>query len=57
MKENIINYIKNNDKILSETLTISRKYLEKAQKSIDNIDSTVKTELTFIMNKLARRDN
>ena len=56
-KENIINYIKNNDKILSETLTVSRKYLEKAQKSIDNIDSTVKTELTFIMNKLARRDN
>ena len=56
-KDKIINYIKNNDKVLSETLAVSRRYLAKAQKSIDNIDSTVKTELTFIMNKLARRDN
>ena len=56
-KENIINYIRNNDKVLSETLAVSRRYLAKAQKSIDNIDSTIKTELTFIMNKLARRDN
>ena len=55
--EKIINYIKNNDKVLSETLAVSRRYLEKAQESIDNIDSTVKTELTFIMNKLARREN
>ena len=56
-KEKIINYIKNNDKILLETLTVSRRYLEKAQNSIDNIDSTVKNELIFIMNKLARREN
>ena len=56
-KDEIINYIRNNDKVLSETLTVSRRYLEKAQKSIDNIDSTVKNELTFIMNKLARREN
>ena len=56
-KDEIINYIKNNDKVLSETLAVSRRYLEKAQESIDNIDSTVKTELTFIMNKLARREN
>ena len=56
-KGKIINYIKNNDKILLETLTVSRRYLEKAQNSIDNIDSTVKNELIFIMNKLARREN
>ena len=56
-KEKIINYIKNNDKILLETLTVSRRYLEKAQNSIDNIDSIVKNELIFIMNKLARREN
>lgn len=56
-KDEIINYIRNNDKVLSETLTVSRRYLEKAQESIDNIDSTVKIELTFIMNKLARREN
>ena len=56
-KDEIINYIKNNDKVLSETLAVSRRYLEKAQESIDNIDSTIKTELTFIMNKLARREN
>ena len=56
-KGKIINYIKNNDKILLETLTVSRRYLEKAQNSIDNIDSIVKNELIFIMNKLARREN
>ena len=56
-KGKIINYIKNNDKVLSETLAVSRRYLEKAQNSIDNIDSIVKNELIFIMNKLARREN
>jgi len=56
-KEKIINYIRNNEKVLSETLNVSRRYLEKAQKSIDNIECTVKNELTFIMNRLARRDN
>ena len=39
------------------TLDISRRYLEKAQISIENLNPNVKSELTFIMNKLARRDN
>ena len=56
-KTEIIDYIKNNEKILSETLDISRRYLLKAQNSIDKIEISVKNELTFIMNKLARRDN
>ena len=56
-KTEIIDYIKNNEKILSETLDISRRYLLKAQNSIDKIEISVKNELTFIMNKLARREN
>ena len=56
-KMEIIDYIKNNEKILSETLDISKRYLLKAQNSIDKIEISVKNELTFIMNKLARRDN
>ena len=56
-KIEIIDYIKNNEKILSETLDISKRYLLKAQNSIDKIEISVKNELTFIMNKLARRDN
>ena len=56
-KMEIIDYIKNNEKILSETLDISKRYLLKAQYSIDKIEISVKNELTFIMNKLARRDN
>lgn len=56
-KIEIIDYIKNNEKILSETLDISKRYLLKAQNSIDNIEISVKNELTFIMKKLARRDN
>ena len=56
-KMEIIDYIKNNEKILSETLDISKRYLLKAQNSIDKIETSVKNELTFIMNKLARRDN
>ena len=53
----IIDYIKNNEKSLSETLDISKCYLLKAQNSIDKIETSVKNELTFIMNKLARRNN
>ena len=56
-KMEIIDYIRNNEKILSETLDISKRYLLKAQNSIDKIEISVKNELTFIMNKLARRDN
>ena len=56
-KMEIIDYIKNNEKILSETLDISKRYLLKAQNSIDKIEIPVKNELAFIMNKLARRDN
>ena len=56
-KEEIISYVKNNDLVLSDTLNISRRYLKKAQESIDKIDINVKSELTFIMNKLSRRDN
>ena len=56
-KEEIINFIKNDEEILMNTLDISRRYLEKAQISIENLNPNVKSELTFIMNKLARRDN
>ena len=56
-KEEIINFIKNDEEILMNTLEISRRYLEKAQISIENLNPSVKSELTFIMNKLARRDN
>ena len=56
-KMEIIDYIRNNEKILSETLDISKRYLLKAQNSIVKIEILVKNELTFIMNKLARRDN
>ena len=56
-KEEIINFIKNDEEILINTLDISRRYLEKAQISIENLNPNVKSELTFIMNKLARRDN
>ena len=56
-KEEIINFIKNDEEILMNTLEISRRYLEKAQISIENLNPNVKSELTFIMNKLARRDN
>lgn len=56
-KEKIINFIKNDEEILMNTLDISRRYLEKAQISIENLNPNVKSELTFIMNKLARRDN
>ncbi|WP_314406211.1 polyprenyl synthetase family protein [uncultured Gemella sp.] len=56
-KEEIINFIKNDEEILMNTLNISRRYLEKAQISIENLNPNVKSELTFIMNKLARREN
>ncbi len=56
-KEEIINFIKNDEEILMNTLNISRRYLEKAQISIENLNPNVKSELTFIMNKLARRDS
>ena len=56
-KEEIINFIKNDEEILMNTLDVSRRYLGKAQISIENLNPNVKSELTFIMNKLARRDN
>ena len=49
--------IKNNKDILDETLSISQRYLDKAEKSISEINEDVKNELIFIMNKLARREN
>ena len=56
-KNKIIEYIKRDKDILDETLSISQRYLDKAEKSISEINEDVKNELIFIMNKLARREN
>ena len=56
-KNKIIEYIKSDKDILDETLSISQRYLDKAEKSISEINEDVKNELIFIMNKLARREN
>ena len=56
-KNVIINYIKNNKDILDETLSISQRYLDKAENSIAEINEEVNKELIFIMNRLARREN
>ena len=53
----IIDYIKNNKDILDETLSISQRYLDKAENSIAEINEEVNKELIFIMNRLARREN
>ena len=55
-KNVIIDYIKNNKDILDETLSISQRYLDKAENSIAEINEEVNKELIFIMNRLARRD-
>ena len=55
-KNVIINYIKNNKDILDETLSISQRYLDKAENSIAEINEEVNKELIFIMNRLARRE-
>ncbi len=56
-KNVIIDYIKNNKDILDETLSISQRYLDKAENSIAEINEEVNKELIFIMNRLARREN
>ncbi len=56
-KNNIIDYIKTNKDILDETLSISQRYLDKAENSIAEINEEVNKELIFIMNRLARREN
>lgn len=56
-KNLIIDYIKSNKEILDETLSISQRYLNKAENSIAEIDKEVNKELIFIMNRLARREN
>ena len=48
--------IKNNKDILDETLSISQRYLDKAENSIAEINEEVNKELIFIMNRLARRE-
>ena len=48
---------KNNKDILDETLSISQRYLDKAENSIAEINEEVNKELIFIMNRLARREN
>lgn len=55
-KNVIIDYIKNNKDILDETLSISQRYLDKAENSIAEINEEVNKELIFIMNRLARRE-
>ena len=55
-KNVIIDYIKNNKDILDETLSISQRYLVKAENSIAEINEEVNKELIFIMNRLARRE-
>ena len=56
-KKNVIrDYIKNNKDILDETLSISQRYLDKAENSIAEINEEVNKELIFIMNRLARRE-
>lgn len=55
-KERIISYINNDKNILKDTLAISAKYLEKAEKSIELFEDNVKEQLIFIMNRLARRE-
>ena len=56
-KNLIIDYIKSNKDILDETLSISQRYLDKAENSIAEINKEVNKELIFIMNRLARREN
>ena len=56
-KNKIIEYIKRDKDILDETLSISQRYLDKAENSIAEINEEVNKELIFIMNKLARREN
>ncbi len=56
-KNLIIDYIKSNKEILDETLSISQRYLDKAENSIAEIDKEINKELIFIMNRLARREN
>lgn len=56
-KNLIIDYIKSDKDILDETLSVSQRYLEKAENSISEINKEVNKELIFIMNRLARREN
>ena len=56
VEKSIIDYIKNNKDILDETLSISQRYLDKAENSIAEINEEVNKELIFIMNRLARRE-
>ena len=55
-KNVIIDYIKSDKDILDETLSISQRYLDKAENSIAEINEEVNKELIFIMNRLARRE-
>ena len=56
-KNLIIDYIKSDKDILDETLSVSQRYLDKAENSISEINEEVNKELIFIMNRLARREN
>lgn len=56
-KNNIIAYIKNNNEILAEVLAISERYLKKAEEVVKDLPDSVKNDLLYMMNKLARREN
>lgn len=56
-KEQLIKEIKNDAKILSETLNLSKKYLNKAKEAINNIDDITKKDLLYVLEKLHNRNN
>ncbi|AME08698.1 MULTISPECIES: polyprenyl synthetase family protein [Gemella] len=55
-KQKIIDFIKSNEEILEQTLSVSVSYLEKARFIIRDMDKKIRLELEYVMNKLARRD-
>ena len=52
----IVNYIKNDNNILTDVLAISQKYLKKAEKMTIVMTVETREKLLIIMNELARRD-